>query len=246
MTISGHYSLDFNKKAYTAGSSVDRTTFASLQKLLSEYIELHNLEGTFPLHSSSESSSDDKFIINNFDLAGVPLSLSITTILRNQGIDSFYVSSVQLHADIDSVNGIILRMACIQGACLFPKLYSVLDKVCLVGETKQMCSPKLENTDPNKVLGLYIRLANLGARSQPNSTYTLNLPKSQKLVKLFKVVFGTTVLDESKRTVVQLAKNEKNMTEATLVKITGRCTVNQTSVQTTKQAYDSTLSIYRA
>jgi hypothetical protein len=196
--------------------------FDSAQQLLSRYFKQKDLEAKFALQSVSAVTSDPNSIINNFEEFGNPLVYWVSTTLKDEGIGSFYVPSVQLRSDTESVNGIALRAACIQGSCIVPQLFSLVDKVCMAEDTKQICNNVTASVGNEKLLGLYFKLANLGTHNQPAANFTLVLSNKQKLVRLYSVTFGETVFEDLVKTVVRLSAVEAGTYDTAEVATQGR------------------------
>lgn len=206
-----------------AESAVERAVYESAQRLLTSYFSKNGLEGKFPMHSTSEASADPTLIINNFEEAGNPLVFSVSTTLIDKGIGSYFVPSAQLHSDTQVVASIALRAGCIQGACPIPSFFSLLDKVCSAEDTKQICSNVTDSTDHEKLNGLFFKVANLGTHNQAASKFTLILSNNQKMVKLFKVKFGKTIIEDTDKRVVNLDAGESGTPLVSEIGITGRC-----------------------
>jgi hypothetical protein len=193
----------------------------SAKKLLERYFIQNGLTQKFSLNSTSDITKDKTLMINSFEDVGNPLVYWVSTTLRDEGIGSFFVPSIQLRSDVEYTKGIVLRAACNQGSCLSAELMSLVDKVCLSEDTKQICNKVSAGVGNENLLGLYFKLANLGTHNQPASTFTLVLSNKQKMIKLFMVTFGDTVIEDNSKRVVKLAPGAAGTYEISELIITG-------------------------
>lgn len=159
--------------------------------------------------------------MNNFEEFQSPQVISVSTIRRDTGQDSYFLPKIQLQPTVDIVNGILLRSACIQSSCIVPQFYSVLDTVCNVSDTTSLCDHVDPTVDKSEILGFYFRIANLGARTQSSAQYSLNLTQPQRLVGLFLVNFGDVILQDERRTVVKLVSKNSGESMGKKLNYTG-------------------------
>lgn len=195
--------------------------FDSAKKLLDRYFIQNGLTQKFNLNLTSDITTDKTLMINSFEDVGNPLVYWVSTTPRDEGIGSYYVPSIQLRSDVEYTKGIVLRAACIQGSCLSAELMSLVDKVCLAEDTKQICSKVSAGVGNENLLGLYFKLGNLGTHNQPASKFTLVLSNKQKMIKLFIVTFGKTVIEDHSKRVVKLAPGVAGTYDTSELIITG-------------------------
>lgn len=210
-----------NSKAYMADSPVDRLAFDSAKTILNTYFVQHAISDKYMIRSMSDKPYDSSHMIDSLYDAGIPLVYWMTTTMIDAGIGSYYVSKIQLRSDTQYSNAVILRAACIQSSCVQVDMLALVDKVCVANDTKHMCDRVSGGVGNDGLYGLYLKLTNLGMHGQPASKFKLVLSNKQKMIKLFMVTFGDTVMQDESKTIVKLAPGVTGTYDTSELIITG-------------------------
>lgn len=133
----------------------------------------------------SSKLSDRDYILNNLLKDGSTHIVGVDTFNLQQS-ETYFVSAMALTSSLNTTNGLILRVACLQSGCILPTFKSFVNNVCRAKATKTFCD-NVEEEYKDKKASMHLlnfTVVNFGNKEFPRTTYVLSIPNSHIIVKL--------------------------------------------------------------
>jgi hypothetical protein len=102
-----------------------------------------------------------------------------------QPSDNYFVSSVVLGKNVALPLEAVLRLACLSGPCVLPRVESYRDHACFVQPTSELCKRAQHSADSfSSLCSVHFSLLNLGTATSATLEATIALPMGTSLASL--------------------------------------------------------------
>ena len=138
------------------------------------------------LAAEASVEPDPHHILNNLGESGSRAVFELRTV-PGQPSESYFVSSVSLGRHVALPLDALLRLACLAGPCVVPRLRRYRDNACFVPQTSSLCRrAELAAGSYSSLCSLHLDLSNLGQAPSPALQATLALPLGSQLFGLLR------------------------------------------------------------
>lgn len=178
-------------------------------------------DAAYDVSSPSANSRRQDFILNNLDSDVKRLGISFNSIARESPGIPLFVPTTVLSPQAVLAKDLVLRSSCIQTGCLQPEFFQLASNICQIRAAAKLCAGITSSSQRATVKGLSFRIANIGLKSQPRTSFALTLQSSAKLLLLAKVDYDKAERCSGKPSVVFSSEADSTI-KYSLVEASGR------------------------